>query len=168
MCLEAGAAAITVHGRTRVQMYEGRADWDIIRDVKKAVSIPVTANGDVWDAEAAVKILKYTGCDCAMVGRGAFGNPWIFEQGSAALAGKKPPAEPPLAARMQTALEQISLSASLRGERVACLEARRHLCWYMRGVPHSAEYRRLAVHVETLEDVRALVEKIIRERGRGK
>ncbi|MCD7792074.1 MAG: tRNA dihydrouridine synthase DusB [Oscillospiraceae bacterium] len=168
MCQEAGAAAITVHGRTRVQMYEGRADWDIIRDVKKAVSIPVTANGDVWDAEAAVKILKYTGCDCAMVGRGAFGNPWIFEQGSAALAGKNPPAEPPLAARMQMALEQISLSASLRGERVACLEARRHLCWYMRGVPHSAEYRRLAVHVETLKDVRALAEKIIRERGRGK
>ncbi|MCM1149087.1 MAG: tRNA dihydrouridine synthase DusB [Butyricicoccus sp.] len=163
MCQSAGAAAITVHGRTRAQMYEGAADRDIIRDVRRAVDIPVIANGDVWDGRDCARILRYTGCDMAMIGRGSFGNPWIFEQGSAALDGQEAPELPPLARRIDEAVEQIELSASLRGERAACLEARRHLAWYLRGVPHSAYYKREIVQIETLDGLRKTAAGIKRD-----
>ena len=163
LCEQAGAAAVAVHGRTRTQMYEGRADWDIIRDVKAALQIPVIANGDVFSAEDAAHILRYTRCDAAMIGRGCFGDPWIFRAGNAAVAGESIPPRPPLRERMETALRQIELSAGLRGERVACLEARRHLAWYLRGVPHAGPYKIEAVHVETLDDVRRVVHEIQRD-----
>lgn len=153
---QAGAAAVAVHGRTRVQMYAGRADWDIIRDVKKAVSIPVTANGDIFEPEDAVHILEYTGADFAMAGRGSFGNPWLFSRANALLDGRECPPLPSLAERINTAVRQIELLAEQRGERAACLEARHQMAWYLHGVPHSSYYRQQAVHVSTLEDVRAV------------
>lgn len=157
VCEQAGAAAIAVHGRTRVQMYAGRADWDIIKAVKQTVKIPVTANGDVFSPEDAAHILKYTGCDMAMIGRGCFGNPWLFEQANAAIAGEPIPPLPPLGERMDTAAAQIEALAEKNGERLACLEARHQLPWYLRGVAYSSYYRQQLVHVDTLEDVKNIV-----------
>ena len=166
VCESAGAAAITVHGRTRAQMYAGRADWDVIRDAAAAVKIPVFANGDIFSAEDAVHILRYTGCRCAMIGRGSFGDPWIFERANAALAGEPIPAPPPFSERIDEAVRQIELLAAINGERAACLEARHHLPWYLRGVAHASVYRAALTHVETLDDIRKLVKDMKRDLGR--
>lgn len=153
ICEAAGAAAIAVHGRTRTQMYAGRADWDIIRDVRRAVGIPVIANGDVFSAGDAAHILRYTGCELAMAGRGSFGNPWLFWQANALLEGKPVPELPPLPERIAVGERQIRELAGLRGEHAACMEARHHLPWYLHGVPHAGYYRQQLVHVETLEEL---------------
>ena len=160
---QAGADAVAVHGRTRTQMYAGRADWDIIRAVRDAVRIPVIANGDVFEPEDAARILKYTGCALAMVGRGSFGNPWIFRRGQAAIAGREVPALPPLVERIDLAEAQIVRLAEKIGEHRACMEARHQLPWYLHGVPHSGVYRRELVQVETLEDIRRTCRGIKRD-----
>lgn len=163
MAEAAGVSAVAVHGRTRAQMYSGRADWDIIRDVKAAVRIPVIANGDVFSPDDAVHILRYTEADYAMIGRGAFGNPWLFRQANAALLGEPVPALPPLCERMDVAVRQIELLAARRGERSACLEARHQMAWYLHGVPHAAYYRQKLVQVSTMEDIYAAVRGIKRD-----
>ena len=159
----AGAAAVAVHGRTRAQMYAGRANWDYIREVKQAVKIPVIANGDVFKGEDAPRILKYTGADMAMIGRGVFGNPWIFAQCKAALEGRPIPPLPPLSERCDTAVRQFELAAANKGEKIACLEARRQYAWYLKGVPHAGYYKEQIVKITTLEDVYRVTKGIKRD-----
>ena len=153
MLEQAGVAAIAVHGRTRTQMYSGQADWTTIRAVKEAVKIPVIANGDIFSWEEVPRILKFAGADMAMVGRGVFGNPWIFQQAKAALGGEPIPERPPLSERCDLVVRQIQLAAQRRGERVALLEARRHYAWYLKGISHASYYKEQIVHMETLEDL---------------
>ena len=153
MLEQVGVSAIAVHGRTRTQMYAGQADWTTIREVKQAVSVPVIANGDVFAPEDAVRILQFTGADMAMIGRGCFGNPWLFQQAQAALEGRPIPPLPPLAQRWDTAVRQIELAVADKGEHIALLEARKQLCWYLKGVSHANYYKEQIVRMDTLEDV---------------
>ncbi len=162
---EAGAAAVTVHGRTAVQMYGGRANWDWIRAVREAVHIPVTANGDIFKPEDSLRILKYTGADMAMVGRAAFGNPWFFAQCRAVLEDRPVPDLPPLGERCDTAVRQFEMAAAQKGEKTACLEARRHYGWYLKGVPHASYYKDQIVKISTLEDVYRVTKGIKRDLG---
>ncbi len=152
-----GVAAITIHGRTRSQYYSGKADWDIIRQVKEAVCIPVIGNGDVIDAESAKRMLKETGCDGVMIGRAARGNPWIFGQIAAALDGMtvEEPSTSQIRAMM---LHHMELQSSYKGEYTAIREMRKHVAWYTAGMPHSAAIRRRVNDIQSVEELRELIE----------
>ena len=160
---DAGVAAVAVHGRTRAQMYSGTANWGYIREVREAVSIPVIANGDVFAAKDAARILRYTGADMAMVGRGVFGNPWLLAQCAAAAAGEEIPPLPPLAERVKAAGRQFALALEHKGERIACLEMRKHYAWYLKGVPYAAYWKEQICRMETAEDFAAVTKGILRD-----
>lgn len=160
---DCGAAAITVHGRTKTMLYSGTADWDVIAKVKQAVSIPVIANGDIDSPEAALRCKNRTGADLLMVGRACFGDPWLFTQIRAALAGEPVPERPALAQRMEAALRQMELAQEDKGEHIACLEARKHLAWYLRGVAFSNYYKQEISKIQTMEDVRRVIRGIQRD-----
>lgn len=156
-CLEEnGAAGIAVHGRTKTMLYSGVADWDIIAAVKQAVHIPVAANGDVVCPEAALRCMARTGADMVMVGRAVFGDPWVLQQIDAALSGRPIPERPPLARRVDTAVEQFELAKQDKGEHIACLEARKHFAWYLRGVPYAGYYKEKISRINSMEDIYAI------------
>lgn len=148
-----GAAAVAVHGRTRAQLYSGTADWDIIREVVNSVSIPVIANGDVFEPRDVPRILKVTGADMVFIGRGAMGDPWIFSRARALLDGGEAPPKPGAPERADVALRQFELSCGIKGEKVTCLEARKHYAWYIRGVPYSGYVRGEIAKITTMEDI---------------
>lgn len=160
---DAGAAMVAVHGRTRSMLYSGTADWDMIHKVKEQLSVPVIANGDITDGQAAVRCLKRTGADGLMIGRSTFGDPWIFEEVQAALRGEAYPGRPSLADRVAVALEQFRLSEQDHGEHIACLEARKHFAWYLRGVPHSSYYKNQITSLTTMEDIYRVAKDVVRD-----
>ena len=158
-----GASMITVHGRTRAMLYSGVADWDYIRKVKEQLSIPVIANGDIVDADSARRCLKWTGADGIMIGRATFGDPWIFQQVSAAMAGKEIPERPCLKDRIEVAVRQFELSETDHGEKIACLEARKHFAWYLRGVRNASYYKKEVSSLTTMADIYRVAKEIIRD-----
>ena len=158
-----GAALVAVHGRTRSQLYTGVADWDTIRKVKQQLSIPVIANGDITGGEAARKCLNWTGADGLMIGRSVFGDPWIFQEVDAALKGEDYPGRPKLAQRIAVAVEQFRLAQQEHGEHIACLEARKHFAWYLRGVRNSAFFKKQISCLSTMEDIYRVAKDVVRE-----
>ncbi len=161
--MAAGADAVCVHGRTRDQLYQGRADWDVIRAVKAGVSVPVIGNGDVTDPLSAGALLTETGCDLVMVGRGALGNPWVFRDINAHLRDESLIMPPPtLTQRLLTLRRHIGLMCQYKGEGRAMPEARKHAAWYLKGIRGAADFRRRAGQLSTLADLDRLVEDIYR------
>lgn len=162
MLQNAGAAAITVHGRTRRQMYAPPVNRSIIRQVKEAVSIPVIGNGDVTDAASAKKMYDETGCDLVMIGRGALGAPWVFGMINSALAGGETAPEPSIEEKMEIMIRHISGLCELKGEYIGMREARKHAGWYIKGMRGAAAMRQSVGSLETMDQLRELAEKVIR------
>ncbi len=157
---ENGAAAVAVHGRTREQLYSGKADWDIIREVKRAVSIPVIGNGDVDSPESCAEMYSYTGCDLVMIGRGSYGRPWLFGQIREHFEGKPPRPDPSPAEKLAIMREHIGLLIEDKGERIGIKEARRHAAWYIRGMQGAAQFRNRCGSLNSINELDELIREI--------
>lgn len=153
----AGASAVTIHGRTKTQMYHGKADRDIIRRVKQAVKIPVIGNGDVVSAQTALEMYQTTGVDLVMIGRGSYGNPWVFGQIEHFLETGELLPEPNLSERLETMYRQAELAVGFKGERIAMAECRRQCAFYLRGIKGAASYRGRCGGLSSLADLRSLI-----------
>ena len=154
---DAGVSAVAVHGRTRQQFYEGKADWGIIAEVKQAVKVPVFGNGDIFTVEDGLRMLAETGVDGLMIGRGADGNPWIFRELAAVLRGEERPAAPSLQERLAQAAEHLDMLIDYKGEHISVKEMRRHISAYLKGLPHAAEFRGRFHKVDTREQFMELL-----------
>lgn len=161
---DAGAAAVAVHGRTRAQYYSGKADWDIIRQVKEAVSIPVIGNGDVFTPEDAVRMMEETGCDGVMAARGAQGNPWLFAQIKAYLSKNEMPERPSLSEVIAMILRHADLEIAYKGEFTAIREMRKHTAWYVAGYPGAAKLRGAVNEVTTRKELEELLHNYLEKR----
>ncbi len=155
-----GVSAVAVHGRTREQYYSGKADWEIIRQVKEAVRIPVTGNGDVFAPQDVKRMLEETGCDGVMIGRGAKGNPWIFSQSLHYLKTGQVPPKPGIKEIREMILRHGKLLAEFKGERTAMQEMRKHIAWYTAGLPHSSALRNEINQIDHLDGMLELLEKL--------
>lgn len=162
-CEDAGASAITVHGRTKVQMYAPPVNTDIIRQVKQAVSIPVIGNGDVVDGISAARLMEETGCDMVMVGRGALGRPWVFSQINAYLDHEVILPDPPVVERMRVMLKHIEALCQYKGERVGIREARKHAAWYTKGLHGAANYRARIGLISSIEELQQIALELIEQ-----
>jgi nifR3 family TIM-barrel protein len=163
----AGGAAVAVHGRTREQMYTGKANWDVIRDVKQAVSIPVIGNGDVFSPEDAKRMLDHTGCDGVMIGRGALGNPWMLYRTVHYLETGELLPEPTPEEKIRIALLHLDRLIKLKGELQAVKEMRKHLAWYLKGLPGAARVRDRIMELTTREAIAAELKEYVRQLGEG-
>ena len=161
MAEQAGVSAITIHGRTRSQMYAGNADWDIIRAVKEAVSIPVFGNGDIFTPEDAKRMMDETGVDGVAIARGAKGNPWLIRRTIHYLETGELLPEPELSEKKEMMIRHAELMVEYKGERIAIQEMRKHLAWYTAGIPGSAKLRSEMNSLNTLEELKAFVESIV-------
>jgi tRNA-dihydrouridine synthase B len=162
---DAGAKAFTLHARTRTQMFSGNANWDEIALVKEALSIPVIGNGDIETADDILRMKQHTDCDAIMIGRGAFGNPWLFRDGRALLDGKPRPAAPTLEERFAVALRHAKLALELQGDsKQTAVEFRKHFGWYTKGLPYGGELRSRLFAVESMAEAEAIFVRYLEER----
>ena len=154
---QAGISALAIHGRTREQYYSGKADWDIIKEIKDSISIPVIGNGDVFEIEDAINMLEKTNCDAIMIGRGAQGNPWIFKRINHYMQTGEILPNPTAEEKINTAIEHMKLAVAEHGEYVAVREMRKHIGWYIKGLKNSARFRD---EINKLTDCESVVMKL--------
>ena len=158
---ECGISALAIHGRTREQFYSGKADWDIIAEIKQSINIPVIGNGDVFDVQDAVNMLEKTKCDAIMIGRGSQGNPWIFNRINHYMKTGEVLPEPTLEEKISTAIKHINLAVAEHGEYVAVREMRKHIGWYLKGLKNSAKYRDQINKITDYKEVISMLEEYV-------